>query len=208
RIEEYLSLVAYDHYGLTEMCGPGVAAECQERNGLHVWTDHFYPEVVDPKTGESLESGETGELVLTTLSREATPIVRFRTGDITSLKIEPCVCDRSFPRISRIRGRTDDMLKVKGTIVYPRQIEEVILGLPDIGNAWEIVVERKPRRMDSLTLRAEAASANVDTSSLRRELGEKLRQRLFLRVKVEILEVGALPRFEGKARRVVDLREL
>lgn len=208
RIEEYLGLVAYDHYGLTEMSGPGVAAECQERNGLHVWTDHFYPEVVDPKTGESLESGERGELVLTTLSREATPLVRFRTGDITSLETGRCECGRSFPRITRIHGRTDDMLKVKGTIVYPRQIEEVILDLPDVGNAWEMVVERKVGRMDSLTLRAEAASANVDIPSLRKELVEKLRQKLFLRVKVEILEVGDLPRFEGKARRVIDLREL
>ena len=198
-------LRAVNFYGLSEMCGPGVAAECIEaRDGLHVHEDHFVVEVIDPDTGAVLEEGAEGELVFTTLLKEAMPFLRYRTGDIGSLVLEPCRCGRTTARISGLRGRRDDMITVRGVNVYPSSVEHVLLSLPEIAPHYQLVVER-PGDMDELTVQCEPA-ADGDPATLEAAVAHVLREHLGIRVVVEVLERGTVPRSEGKAVRVVDRR--
>jgi phenylacetate-CoA ligase len=203
---ELPGLRAVNFYGLSEMCGPGVATECLEvRDGLHVQEDHFLVEVVDPDTGELLGEGVEGELVFTTLMKEAMPLLRYRTGDIGSLTLERCACGRTTARIRGLRGRRDDMIIVRGVNIYPSNVEHVLMGVPDVAAHYQLVVERSGA-MDELTVQCEPASSDVDVEPLRARVENVLREQIGIRVIVDLLEPGAVPRSEGKAVRVVDRR--
>ncbi|HZV49861.1 MAG TPA: phenylacetate--CoA ligase [Candidatus Dormibacteraeota bacterium] len=207
QIERGLGLEAFDIYGLTELGGPGVAAECGQHQGLHVFEDHFYAEVVDPESGRPLTSGEEGELVLTSLRREASPVVRYRTRDRTALIDDPCPCGSPFRRMLRLRGRTDDMLVVRGENLFPSQVEEVLLQVQGLTGNYQLVVDRGAGQLDRLEVRVEAAPG-CDPAALGPQAETRVRETLGLGVRVTVLPPGSLPRSEGKARRVVDLREL
>ena len=199
-------LRAVNFYGLSEMCGPGVAAECIEaRDGLHVHEDHFLVEVVDPETGAVLDEGDEGELVFTTLAKEAMPFLRYRTGDIGSLSFEPCRCGRTTARILALRGRRDDMIVVRGVNVYPSNVEHALLSVPDAAPHYQLVVERSGA-MDELTVQCEPAGPTVDPAQLRTAVERVLRDHLAIRVRADVLARGEVPRSEGKAVRVVDKR--
>jgi phenylacetate-CoA ligase len=206
QIEAELGLKALNVYGLSEIVGPGVAAECPEaRDGLHVQEDHFLPEIIDPDTGEPLPDGTEGELVFTTLTKEALPLLRYRTGDIASLTREPCACGRTFARMSAVRGRRDDMLIVRGVNLYPSQLEHVLLAQEGVAPHYQLVVER-PEALDEITIHCEPESANTDTGQLAERVTAAIRDRIGVSVKVEVLAPGSVPRSEGKAVRVIDRR--
>jgi phenylacetate-CoA ligase len=210
RIEELLHIDVYNSYGLSEMNGPGVAFECQAKNGLHLWEDGYIGEIVDPDTLEPLPDGETGELVLSCLCREATPILRYRTRDLSSFYDEPCPCGRTHRRLRRITGRTDDMLIINGVNVFPSQIEEVIMAMKEVGNNYLIVVE-KEAVLDRLIVKVEVGPAIFsDDSRPMNALMEKIRRTLQASItinpRVELHEPGTLPVSEGKAKRVKDTR--
>jgi phenylacetate-CoA ligase len=193
-------------YGLSEMIGPGVAAECLEgRAGSHLNEDHFLAEVVDPATGARLAPGEEGELVLTTLTKEALPLVRYRTGDIATIHLEPCVCGRTLARMGPVRGRCDDMLIVRGVNLYPSEIEAALLTVDGLAPHYQIVVER-PAALDELTIACEPAADGIDVTALAARVARTLRERTGVTIAVSLLERGAVPRSEGKAVRVVDRR--
>lgn len=198
---------ACDIYGLSEVIGPGVAMECREGKGaLHVFDDHFYPEVVDPQTGEPLAAGETGELVLTTLTKEALPLVRYRTGDVTSLVEADCPCGRTHTRIARFSGRVDDMLVVRGVNVFPSAIEAALLEDPALGGQYAIVVDRR-ETLPQLEVRCELRARDVVESrdEVEQRVRTRLEERLRLRVDVVVTEPGSIPRQElGKAKRVFE----
>src|SRR5262245_64867891 len=199
-------LQAVNFYGLSEMCGPGVAAECLEvRDGLHVHEDHFIVEVVDPESGTPIDEGVEGELVFTTLRKEAMPLLRYRTGDIGSVTSEPCRCGRTTSRIRGLRGRRDDMIIVRGVNVYPSNVEHALLSVPEAAAHYQLIVER-PGTMDELTVQCEPAGASFDAAKLHADVAHVLHDQLGLRVRVAVLEPGGVPRSEGKAVRVVDLR--
>jgi len=215
RIERTLGIAALDIYGLSEIMGPGVAMECAEgRDGLHLWEDHFLPEIVDPATGEPLPDGRFGELVLTTLTKEAMPVLRYRTGDITRLMSEPCPCGRTHRRIARLAGRTDDMLIVRGVNVFPSEVERVLLGFPEVAPHYHIVVTRR-EALDTLEVQAEITpeyNAFLDDlltlAALRDRVNDLLDAALGIGTDVVLHPPGALPRSEGKAQRVFDKREI
>jgi phenylacetate-CoA ligase len=205
QIEEELGLTALNVYGLSEIVGPGVAAECPEaRDGLHVQEDHFLVEVVDPVSGEPLPDGADGELVFTTLTKEALPLLRYRTGDIASLTRETCACGRTFARMSAVRGRRDDMLIVRGVNLYPSQIEHVLLSQPGIAPHYQLVVER-PEKLDEITVHCEPLGAAAP--DLGERVREAIRAQIGVSVVVELLAPGEIPRSEGKAVRVIDRRQ-
>jgi phenylacetate-CoA ligase len=209
RIEDALGLDVYNSYGLTEMNGPGVAFECEHKAGMHLWEDNYLLEVIDPKTGERLPDGATGELVLTSLMREAMPLLRYRTRDITSVVTGPCPCGRTHRRINRITGRSDDMLIVRGVSIFPQQIEQVLMSRPQVGRNYLIVVEG----LDDLTVKVELAAAGFDgqvehLAALQQDLVEKLRAEIWVRPKVDLVPPGSLPVNDGKAKRVIDKRSL
>ena len=205
RIEDGFGLRAHDVYGMSELYGPGVAIECEHRNGLHVWADEFLVETIDPDTCEVLEPGREGELVFTMLSREAMPLLRYRSRDLSRVFDEECACGRHHPRIQRIKGRSDDMLIIGGVNVFPSQIEHVLMNIPGLGDQYQIVVTRD--ELDRLTVKVEAAADRLNDSKLLRRIQDDLLAVLGIRADVELLELGGLPRSEvGKARRVVDLR--
>ena len=207
-LQSQLGLKAIDIYGLSEIMGPGVACECHEAQaGLHGWEDHFLFEIVDPETGEPRGLGETGELVITTLTKEALPILRYRTHDITRLSDEPCVCGRSHVRIRRITGRNDDMLIIRGVNLYPSQIEAVLVGFPGIAPHYQLLVERI-HALDHLTLEVEAAPGRdpAGFEQLSHDVQHHLKSMLGLTADVAIKPVGVVPRSQGKAVRVRDLR--
>ena len=200
KLEGAWGIDACDIYGLSEVMGPGVAAECREGKGaLHVFDDHFLPEIVDPDTGEPADG--LGELVLTTLTKEAMPVLRYRTGDVTRFVDGECPCGRTHRRIARLSGRVDDMLIVRGVNVFPSEIEAVVLEHPALGGQYAIVVDRRTP-LANLEIRCELEHVG-ETASVQRELGERLAQRLRVRTDVAVLPPGTLPRQEtGKARRV------
>jgi phenylacetate-CoA ligase len=205
-VEARLGLKAVDVYGLSEIMGPGVAVECEARDGLHGWEDHFLFEVLDPKTGRAVGPGEAGELVITTLTKEALPMLRYRTRDITRVERAPCACGRSHLRLRRITGRNDDMLIIRGVNVYPSQIEAVLVGLPDIAPHYQLVLERRGS-LDELTVEVEAATANEARYP---ELAERVRHQIKsiigVTAAVAVRKPGEVPRSQGKAVRVRDLR--
>jgi phenylacetate-CoA ligase len=209
-IERRLGLAAVDVYGLSEVIGPGVACECAEgRQGLHINEDHFLAEVVDPDSGEVLPEGETGELVLSTLTKEATPLLRYRTGDLTALTREPCRCGRSFARMARVRGRVDDMLVVRGVNVFPADVEAVLTSFGELAPAYQLIVDRH-RALDELEVQVEAREwvTPAAAESLGARVAVAIRDQLGLRAHITVLPPKHLPRSEGKALRVVDRRGL
>jgi phenylacetate-CoA ligase len=205
-IERQLGLAALNVYGLSEIVGPGVSAECVEaRNGAHIQEDHFLTEVINPETGEPVAAGEEGELVFTTLTKEALPMLRYRTGDISAVDASPCVCGRTQARMARIRGRYDDMLIIRGVNLYPSEVERVLLSLGELGPHYQLVVER-PAAMDELTVLCEPAQASSDVSGVQSRAQHALLQATGLHMHVQVLERGTVARSEGKAVRVVDNR--
>ena len=210
-IEGKLSILATDNYGLSEVIGPGVAGECERKNGLHLFEDHFYPEIIDPETGEVLPCGEEGELVLTTLTKEAFPLIRYRTGDITCLNPAPCRCGRTSIRMARVSGRTDDMLIIRGVNVYPSQIEQVLLEIDGTEPHYQIIVDRTGA-LDELEVQVEVGEGLFfdemkKQRQLVEEIEEKLRSALGLSAKVKLVEPKTITRYEGKAKRVLDKRK-
>ena len=206
RIEERLHVTAVDIYGLSEIVGPGVAIECrEEQHGLHVFEDHFYPEVVEPASGSPCAPGEVGELVLTTLSKEAMPLVRYRTGDLVSVIGEPCRCGRTHRRMSRVRGRVDDMLIVRGVNVFPSEIERILLSFQSLAPEWQVVLSRAADGLDVAAVRVEQQPGPVD-AQLAGRVAARIRAELGLTLGVAVEPPGTLPRAEGKAVRVVDQR--
>ncbi|MGQ4875431.1 MAG: phenylacetate--CoA ligase family protein [Promethearchaeia archaeon] len=205
-IEERLGIKAYDNYGLTEAYGPGPAVECQEQNGLHLWSDFFYPEVIDPETGEVLPYGETGELVLTSLYKEALPIFRYRTGDITALRISECPCGRTGFMIDRIKGRKDDMHVIRGVNIYPSMIEEEIFNLSEYFTDVYLIIYHTVGVMDTVTVNVEV-KPGIDKDMAKKELEKNLREVTFLGINVTTFDPGTLPRQEGKAVRYIDIRD-
>ena len=212
RIEAELGIKAYDIYGLSEIIGPGVAIECAEQNGLHIMEDHFLPEVIDPATGRPLADGEKGELVFTTLTKEAFPLIRYRTRDLSILYAEACACGRTTKRMHRILGRTDDMLIIRGVNVFPSQIESVLLENGDATPHYQLVVDRKGN-LDDLEVRVEVseemfASEIRKLEALEANIKRKIESALGINVRVKLVEPKSIPRSEGKAVRVVDRRNL
>ncbi len=212
-IELRFGIEAFDIYGLTEVIGPGVAGECSQHQGLHINEDHFYPEVVDPETGRRLPDGEVGELVLTCLTREALPLLRYRTRDRVALLHDACPCGRTSVRMLRIRGRTDDMLIVRGVNIFPTQIEQVLLSHPGVTSNYQIFVDRPRDQLDELEVQVERndetqSTGEISVTALQEELSEDIHQALGLHARIMIVEPHQLPRSEGKVKRVVDRRSL
>ena len=211
-IEDRLGIVATDNYGLSEVIGPGVSGECLERNGLHISEDHFFVEVVDQETLQPVQPGGVGELVLTTLTKEAFPMIRYRTGDLTRLLPDGCPCGRTGRRMSRVLGRSDDMLIIRGVNVFPSQIETVLFEIEGTEPHYQIVVDRKGA-MDEATVLVEVAeSIFFDQMRRQKEMVERIQKRLAQELgvsfDVKLVEKKTLERFEGKAKRVVDNRRI
>jgi len=212
KIEEDFNAPAFNMYGLTELIGPGVAIECCAQNGLHIGEDYFLPEIIDSKTGNQLEEGQKGELVLTSLEREGMPIIRFRTKDITALNYGKCECGRTFVKMDRITGRSDDMLKVKGVAIFPSQIEKALLKIENVEPHYQIIVTR-PHLMDEIEVKVEA-SADIffdevkEMINVKKKIEDYIENEIGLRVKVSLVEPKSIPRSEGKAVRVIDKRDL
>jgi len=210
-IEAKLGIIATDNYGLSEVIGPGVAGECSERNGHHLFEDHFIPEIIDPDTGERLPEGECGELVLTALTKEALPVLRYRTRDLTALHSEPCPCGRTSVRMERVHGRTDDMLIIRGVNVFPSQIETVLLEVEGTEPHYRIIVDRE-RGMDTLTVEVEVSAGIFRDEmkamvALEEALLARLTNTLGMRPKLRLVEPKSITRSEGKAKRVIDMRK-
>ena len=208
-LEKRLGLTAYDSYGLSELFGPGVAFECPERDGLHIWHDSYLVEIINPKTGECLSDGERGELVVTPLVKEAMPLIRYRTGDVTMLMEDGCLCGR-YKKIARITGRSDDMLIIRGINVFPSQIEHVLLRIPEVGNQFMVYIDRI-NHLDEMTVEVEINRSHfsgelADLARIQKKVVKELHDTLELRTTVKLVEPGSLPRFEGKAKRVIDRR--
>jgi phenylacetate-CoA ligase len=211
-LEETLHIKAYDSYGLSEMMGPGVAFECQEQNGLHIWEDHFLIEILD-KNGQQCAPGEPGELVITSLTKEAMPLIRYHTGDVTYIMEEKCSCGRTSRKLHRFLGRADDMLIVRGINVFPSQIEDVLVSIPEIGNYFQVVVDRKKHGLDEISiqveLKDEAFTGELsDLARIQKKAEDKLKSVLNVRSKIELVEKGSIPRTAGKSKKVVDLRDV
>jgi len=210
-IEARLGIIATDNYGLSEVMGPGVSMECLYQNGMHINEDHFYPEIIDPDTGEVLPPGSTGELVITTLTKEALPLIRYRTRDITSLIDSPCECGRTFVRMTKPKGRTDDMLIIRGVNVFPSQIETVLIEMEETDPHYQLIISRDGA-LDKLEVKVELKEKYFSDEMKRmREIEDKIRERirstLGLGVKVTLVEPKTLERTAGKSKRVLDLRD-
>ncbi len=211
KIQEKLHIKAYDIYGLSEIMGPGVAMECECQNGLHIWEDHFIAEIIDPDTLEVLPDGSEGELVITTITKEGIPLLRYRTRDISTLYSETCPCGRTHARIARVKARTDDMLIIRGVNVFPSQIESVLLAVKGVEPHYEIVVTRE-NALDNLEISVELSEefafdtiSSVET--LAKTLMYKLESVLGISSRIKLVEPKSITRFEGKAKRVVDKRK-
>ncbi len=211
RIEADLGIEAFDVYGLTELYGPGVSIECNQHKGLHIWEDHFLIETINPKTGEVLSPGEEGELVFTTLTKTAIPMLRFRTRDISVINTEKCACGRAHARMMRVRGRSDDMLIIRGVNVFPSQIELAVMSFPELAAQYQIVVDR-PGALDTFAVKVELTeqaykNKKLDKNALKRDIQGRIHGIVGLSAGVEIVECGEIPRSMGKAKRVLDLRK-
>ncbi len=211
-IEKNLHLTTIDIYGLTEIIGPGVSAECEHQNGLHIFEDHFYPEVINPETGEVLGDGEKGELVITTLTKEGTPVIRYRTRDIVTLNHSKCECGRTEVRMSKVLGRTDDMLIIRGVNVFPTQIEEVLLKFEETEPHYQLLVDRVGN-LDLLEVRVEMTEGLFSDEvkqieETERKIENELYSSLNIHTKVKLVEPKTIARSEGKAKRIVDKRNL
>ena len=210
-IQEKLKIICTDNYGLSEVMGPGVAGECIERKGLHINEDHFLVEIIDPETLQPVPVGSVGELVITTLTREANPIIRFRTRDLTSLISEPCPCGRTSRRMTRVIGRTDDMIKVKGINIFPSQIEAVLFEIEGTEPHYQLIVDRKGSEDELKVLVEVSESMFFDQMKKQRELVELIRKRLFneigISLDVKLVEKKTLQQSEGKVKKVIDYRK-
>lgn len=211
-IEESLRVKAYDIFGLTEIIGPGVAAECTNQNGLHVFEDHFYPEIIDPITGKQLPAGEKGELVITTISKEGTPVIRYRTRDITYIESGACSCGRTSRRMHRLLGRTDDMLIIRGVNVFPSQIEQVLFEVEGVEPHYQLIIERNGR-LDDLEVQVEMneklfSDEIKNLEKVEQTIAHKLYAALSIHAKVKLVEQKSIPRSEGKAKRIIDKRQI
>jgi phenylacetate-CoA ligase len=211
RIEDIYGFKGFNSYGLSEMNGPGVSFECTYQNGMHIWEDQFFVEIINPKTLKRLPDGEEGELVLTTLVREGMPIIRYRTKDLTRILPGPCECGRTHRRIERIKGRTDDMMILKGVNIFPVQIEKKLMGIPGVGTNFQIILEREGYN-DYLTVKVEVqreffAGDLKQLEGLRHRIVEELKSDILITPKVSLVEPGSLPKSEGKAVRVIDNRK-
>ncbi len=212
-IEARLGLIALDIYGLSEVIGPGVSSDCLHKTGLHIWEDHFLPEIVDPATGQPLPEGEAGELVFTTLTKEALPVVRYRTGDITRLHRGTCACGRTMVRMDKISGRADDMLIVRGVNIFPSQIEAVLMQLKGVQPHYVIIVDREQAAMDSLEVWVEVDEALFSDqlgalADLQLRATGELRELLGISARVKLVEPNRIERSMGKAKRVIDRRQV
>jgi phenylacetate-CoA ligase len=211
RMQDWLGIKAYDIYGTSELSGP-MFTECTEQKGFHVWSDIALTEIIDPKTEEPVTAGEKGELTVTILRKEALPMIRYRIGDITSMEDSTCPCGRTHPRIQRITGRVDDMLIIRGINVFPSQVEYALMGIPEVGQHFQIVVERKGA-LDDMLVRVELSKEFsfdkiTDLMQVREKVEHRLRNSLNVNAGVELVEPGSLPRFEGKSKKVIDKRSL
>lgn len=211
RIEEWLGIKAFDIYGTSELSGP-MFTECSEQLGFHVWSDVALTEIIDPKTGEQVAPGEKGELTVTILQKEALPMIRYRIGDITSIDEDVCPCGRTHPRVQRIQGRVDDMLIIRGINVFPSQVEYALMTIPEVGQHFQIVIDRKGA-LDDMLVRVELTRESfsdkiTDLMIIRERIEHKLRNALNVNANVELVEPGSLPRYEGKSKKVVDRRSL
>lgn len=203
RIESLLGIETFDIYGLTELYGPGVGIECSEHEGMHYWSDYYVIEIVDPATGVPLPAGEEGEIVVTTHRKEGMPLVRYRTRDLSRLYAEPCPCGSPYPRIAQIKGRTDDMVKVKGVAVFPAQVDAILARIEGVHAEYQLHIHREAGVGDVLLVRVEAD----ERPGLRDTLVHELREGLLVRPEVELVAPGTLPRSERKTQRVFDHRE-
>ncbi|MBO7118085.1 MAG: phenylacetate--CoA ligase [Bacteroidales bacterium] len=211
RIEDMLGVKAYNSFGMSEMCGPGVAFECPEQNGMHIWEDYYIVEIVDPDTLEPVPDGEVGELVLTTLKREAMPLLRYRTRDLTRILPGECPCGRHHIRLDRMKGRSDDMIILKGVNIFPIQIETILMQFKELASDYLITMETKENN-DAMTVEVEVAdNLSFDDfgrlQNLEREITRQLRDEILITPKVRLVPKGSLPKSEGKAVRVKDLRK-
>ncbi len=211
KIEEIYGYKAYNSYGLSEMNGPGVAFECPYQEGMHIWEDHFLMEIIDPKTLEPVVEGEEGELVLTALQKEGMPLIRYRTRDLTRIIPGPCGCRRTHRRIERIKGRTDDMMIIKGVNIFPMQIEKKLMEISGVGTNFLIILDRE-KLTDTMTVKVEIDKKNFpgdlkQTEGLRRRIVEELRSEILITPKIDLVEPDTIPRGEGKALRVIDHRK-
>jgi phenylacetate-CoA ligase len=212
-IEEAWNMLATDIYGLSEIIGPGVSQECIYKDGLHVFSDVFYPEIIDPETGNPVAEGEDGELVITTLTKQGIPLIRYRTRDIVSMTSRPCKCGRTSPRTSKIKGRTDDMIVVRGINVFPSQIEHVLLGIEGTQPHYQLVIDRQARKLDSVEIMVEVDEKIFsDEIKQMKVLEDKIKKEieavLSIGVTVKLVEPKTIQRSEGKAKRVIDKRSL
>jgi len=212
-IEQKMNIKAMDIYGLSEVIGPGVSIECVEaQNGLHIFEDHFIPEIINPDTGEVLPLGETGELVFTSITKEAFPVIRYRTRDITSLNPEPCICGRTHVRMNKVSGRSDDMLIIRGVNVFPSQIESVLMDMPDVEPHYQLVVDRV-NNLDILTVMVEVGpdvfSDEVKVlQKLENEITKNIKETIGVSTQVKLVEPKTIARSQGKAQRVIDNRKI
>ena len=211
RIEESSGIKAYDIFGTSELSGP-LFTECTYQDGIHIWADQFLVEIIDPKTGEPLPDGEQGELVITTLAKEALPLIRYKIGDLTVKTSEVCKCGRTHPRIMRVLGRVDDMLIIRGINVFPGQIESVLMNIPEVGEHFMIIVDRV-NELDTMKVQIEMTDAAfsdkvTDIMSLEKKVASSLKSVLNLAVEVELVENGSLPRSMGKSKKVIDNRKI
>ena len=210
RIEDMLGVKAYNSFGMSEMCGPGVAFECKEQNGLHIWEDYYIVEIVDPNTLEPVPEGEVGELVLTTINREAMPLLRYRTRDLTRILPGECPCGRHHKRLDRMQGRSDDMIILKGVNIFPIQIEKILLQFKELSTDYLITLETLDNN-DGMTVEVELSNLFTDDygrlEKLTKEITRQLKDEILVTPKVKLVANGALPKSEGKAVRVKDLRK-
>jgi phenylacetate-CoA ligase len=212
-IENTWNMLATDIYGLSEIIGPGVAQECQHKDGLHVFSDVFYPEIIDPKTGQEVPDGESGELVITTLTKQGIPLIRYGTRDIVSIRYDKCRCGRTSPRISKIKGRTDDMIVVRGINVFPSQIEHVLVGIEGTHPHYQIIVDRQAHQLDEVEVLVEVdekffSDEIKQLNVMREKIRKEIQNVLSVGVKVTLVEPKTIARSEGKAKRIVDKRTL